>query len=75
MPETRLRAIRESIDATQEQVIRRTRDLSLRTYVRAENGQRITYSSAQQILEAMNSLLTDAKRPTVTIEDLGLNLY
>ena len=72
---TQLRQIRDSIGATQETVARRTRTIGLRTYIRAESGNRVTYDTAMQILEAINSLLAESGKPTVTLEDLGLNLY
>jgi transcriptional regulator with XRE-family HTH domain len=75
MADTKLREIRESINATQEQIVRRTRSLSVRTYVRAEDGQRVTYGTAKQILDAVNSLLVESGKPTIGIDDLGLNLY
>ena len=74
-PATQLRQIRESLGATQEAVARRTRSLGLRTYIRAESGNRVTYDTATQILEAINSLLTEAGKPTVALDDLGLTLY
>ncbi len=74
-PATQLRQIRESIGATQEMVARRTRKVGLRTYIRAEQGNRVTYDTATQILEAINSLLTETDKPTVSLDDLGLTLY
>ena len=46
---TKLKQIRESLGATQEGVTRRTRSLAVRTYVRAEDGERVTYGTAKQI--------------------------
>jgi transcriptional regulator with XRE-family HTH domain len=73
-PATSLRQIREGLKVTQEDVARRT-DLGLRTYVRAENGSRITYGTATQILEAINELLAEQSKEPVVMEDLGLALY
>lgn len=70
---TKLRQIRDSLGATQEQVARRT-SLGLRTYVRAEDGNRVTYRTANQILKAINDLLTEAGKPSITMEDLDLRL-
>jgi transcriptional regulator with XRE-family HTH domain len=77
MPEatTKLRQIRDSLGVTQEAVSRRTRGIGLRTYIRAESGNRVTYDTANQILEAINSLLAEANRPPVSLDDLGLTLY
>lgn len=41
----------------------------------AESGKRVTYDAATQILEAINSMLEEAGRSRVTLDDLGLNLY
>lgn len=75
MADTRLKQIRQSLNATQEQVLRRTRSVSLSTLKNAESGKRITHGNAQQILEAINSLLVEAGRDPVTMDDLGLTLY
>jgi len=72
---TKLRRIRENLGATQEGVTRRTRSLAVRTYVRAEDGERVTYGTAMQILDAINELLAERGRPPVTVDDLGLTLY
>ncbi len=72
---TQLRQIRDSLGVTQETVARRTRSIGLRTYIRAEGGDRVTYDTANQILEAINSFLAEANRPSVTLDDLGLTLY
>ena len=75
MADTTLKQLRLSLDATQEQVLRRTRSVSLSTLKNAESGKRVTHGNAQQILEALNSLLRDAGRPEVTMDDLGLTIY
>jgi hypothetical protein len=75
LPATNLRKIRESLGTTQEGFARRTRSIGLRTYIRAENGKRVTYDTASQILDAINEILSEASKPTVTLEDLGLTLY
>jgi predicted transcriptional regulator len=72
---TSLRQIRDSLGVTQEAVVRRTRSIGLRTYIRAETGNRVTYDTANQILEAINSFLAEARRSPVTLDDLGLTLY
>lgn len=72
---TKLRQIRESLSATQEQVVRRTRSLSVRTYVRAEDGEAVTNRTAVQILDAVNALLSEAGQPQIQLSDLGLTLY
>ncbi len=75
LPATNLRKIRESLGTTQEGVARRTRSIGLRTYIRAESGKRVTYDTASQILDALNEILSEASKPTVILEELGLTLY
>ncbi len=74
MEATNLRTIRESIGLSQEGVARRTRGLSSRTVRNAETGQRVTFDTAIQILEAINSALAEAGKTKVTLDDLGLTL-
>jgi transcriptional regulator with XRE-family HTH domain len=71
--ETRLRLIREELGLSQETVARRT-SLTTNTYRRAENGYPLKYSTAQEILQAINSLLKEHNKPEVSLEDLGLTL-
>jgi len=68
-----LRRIRENIGATQEDVARRT-TLTLGTYRRAERGGAVKYSTAQEILTALNVLLTEHGREPVTLESLELTI-
>ena len=58
--ETRLRRIREEMGLTQETVARRT-TLTLGTYRRAEDGYPVKYSTAQEILQAINSFLREQR--------------
>ena len=74
MADTGLRAMRESLGLSQEGLARRTRSLSARTIRNAEAGQRVTFDSAYQILEAINNIHSEVGRPPVTIDDLGLTL-
>ena len=75
MADANLRALRESLGISQEGLARRTRTLTTRTVANAERGQRVTYDSATQILEAVNKLLAEAGKPPVTLDQLGLHLY
>lgn len=75
MAETKLKRIRLELGASQEGVARRTRSVSTGTVKNAENGKRVTYETATQILEAINIMLEEARRPQVTLDDLGLTLY
>lgn len=71
--ETRLRRIREEMGLTQETVARRT-TLTLGTYRRAEDGYPVKYSTAQEILQAINSFLRESGRVEVSLNDLDLTL-
>jgi DNA-binding XRE family transcriptional regulator len=71
---TQLRGLRESLGATQEQVVRKT-SITLRTYVRAEDGDPVTNKTARQILDAINEMLQEKGKPSVSMEELGLALY
>ena len=75
MADANLRALRESLGISQEGLARRTRTLTTRTVANAERGQRVTYDSATQILEAVNKLLAEAGKPPVTLDQVGLKLY
>jgi DNA-binding transcriptional regulator YiaG len=75
MADTPLKQIRQDLGVSQEGLARRTRSVSTGTVKNAENGKRVTYETATQILEAINILLTETGKPTVTLDDLGLTLY
>lgn len=73
---TRLRQVRERLGVTQEDVVRRTRTLRVRTYIRAESGRtRVTLDTANQILEAVNRIATEKGLSPFKLEDLGLTIY
>ncbi len=72
---TQMRQIRESLVVSQEGLARRTRSITTRTVRNAEDGKRVTNDTATQILEAINVLLAEKNRPTITLNDLGLTLY
>ena len=71
--ETPLHRIREELGVSQETVARRT-SLTTGTYRRAEDGYPVKYSTAQEILQAINSFLREKNRPEVSLDDLGLTL-
>lgn len=58
---------------SQETVARRT-SITTGTYRRAEDGYPVKYSTAQDILQAINSLLRENNRSEITLDDLGLTL-
>lgn len=74
MAATNLKQIRESLGLSQEGLARRTRSISARTIRNAESGQRVSFETARQILEAINNIHAEVGRPAVTIDDLGLTL-
>jgi predicted transcriptional regulator len=71
--ETPLRRIRDVLGVSQETVARRT-SLTTGTYRRAEDGFPVKYSTAQELLQAINSLLREQGKAEVSLEDLGLTL-
>ena len=75
MADTGLKRLREELGVSQEGLARRTRSVSTGTVRNAENGRRVTYDTATQILETMNELLAEVGRPPVTLDQLDLNLY
>jgi transcriptional regulator with XRE-family HTH domain len=68
-----LRRIRGGLGVSQETVARRT-SLTTGTYRRAEDGFPVKYSTAQELLQAINSLLREQAKAEVSLEDLGLTL-
>jgi predicted transcriptional regulator len=70
---TPLRKIRDTLGVSQETVARRT-SLTTGTYRRAEDGYPVKYSTAQEILQAINSLLREQGKAEVSLEDLSLTL-
>jgi predicted transcriptional regulator len=71
--ETPLRKIRDELGVSQESVARRT-SLTTGTYRRAEDGYPVKYSTAQEILQAINGLLREKGKAEVSLKDLGLTL-
>ncbi len=69
-----LRHLRIDLRVSQEGISCRTRTLSATTIRSAEEGKRVAYDTAIQILDAVNALLSEAGKPMVTLEDLGLRL-
>lgn len=75
MADTRLRQIRRSLNVSQEGIARRTRSVSTGTVKNAENGRPVKVDTANQLLEAINAILAEHDQETITLEDLGLELY
>ena len=71
--ETKLRHIRNELGVSQETVARRT-SLTVGTYRRAEDSNPVKYSTAQEILQAINSLLREHNKPEISLQDLDLTL-
>lgn len=74
MVESRFRGIRDSLYLSREDVIRRTKSVSLGTLRNAELGRPVRRSTAHQLLEAMNTLLTESHKEPVSLDELGLNV-
>jgi transcriptional regulator with XRE-family HTH domain len=72
---TELERIRKEMlrGMSQETVARRT-SLTTRTYARAEEGKPVKYSSALEILDAINGLLAERGMSPVTLDNLGLTI-
>ena len=72
---TELERIRKEMlrGMSQETVARRT-SLTTRTYARAEEGKPVKYSSALEILAAINGLLAERSMHPVTLDTLGLTI-
>lgn len=72
--ESKFREIRESLYASREDVVRRTKSVSLSTIRNVELGKPVRRDTARQLLEAVNVLLMEAGKPTIDLDDLGLIL-
>lgn len=76
MTKTNLRNWRESLvepKVTQEDVARLA-DLRLYTYQKAENGKRISFTTARAIHTAVTTICEERGLPKKDIFDLGLNI-
>jgi len=75
MTQTSLKSWRESLDprVTQEDIARKA-DVRLYTYQKAENGKRISFTTARAIHSAVNEICRERKLPEKDIFDLGLNI-
>ena len=71
---TKFQAVRESIPASREAVIRRTKSLSVGTVRNLESGCAVRKSTALELWRALNSLLEEAGMPSVQLEDLEVPL-
>jgi len=76
MTQTNLRSWRESLKepkVTQEDIARLA-DVRLYTFQKAENGKRISFTTAKAIHTAVNTICKDRGIPEKDIFDLGLNI-
>jgi hypothetical protein len=71
---TKFQAVRESIPASREAVIRRTKSLSVGTVRNVESGCAVRKSTALELWRAINSLLEEAGMSAIQLEDLELRL-
>jgi len=69
MSDSALLRLRERLDITREDVVRRSH-ISVATVRNAEKGAKITRRSALQILHAVNSYLRESNQPEVALDDL-----
>ncbi len=69
MNDSALLRLRERLDITREDVVRRSH-ISVATVRNAEKGAKITRRSALQILHAVNSHLRESNQPEVALDDL-----
>lgn len=73
MSASALLQLRERLDITREDIVRRSH-VSVATVRNAEKGAKITRRSALQILNAVNSYLRDSQQTEVMLDDLGLTM-
>lgn len=75
MADTRLKAIRGGLrpKVSQEDLARRA-NITLQTYRNAESGKNISYTTAVAILNALNEILREQGKSSVTLEQLGLSI-
>lgn len=75
MTQIKLREWRESLDpkVTQEDMSRLA-DVRLYTYQKAENGKRISFTTARAIHEATVKVCKERGLPEMGVLDLGLNI-
>ncbi len=70
---TKLKELREELHLSQE-ALARDAGITLATYRNAERGNRVFYSTAKKILDALNKERQARQKSSVTIDDLGLDL-
>ncbi len=68
---SQLKQIREGIGLSLEGLARRS-GISARTVRNAEDGKRVSFDTAVQILQGLNSALSDVGKQPVSIDDLNL---
>ena len=68
-----LKALRQEISATQEDIIREGR-LTGTTYRNAERGNKVRYSTANTILQTFNRLRASKGMSELALHDLDLSL-
>lgn len=73
--QSKLKQLREELGVSQEAILRASESLSLSAYRNAENGKRITYGTATEILNAFNSIRKDQNLSPLTLDDLQIQLF
>ncbi len=69
---SQLKQIREGIGLSVEGLARRA-EISSRTVKNAEDGKKVSFDTAVQILKGLNSALSDVGKQSVGLDDLGLS--
>lgn len=72
---SKLKQLREELGASQEAVMRASESLSLSAYRNAENGKRVTFGTATEILNALNAIRSEQDKPPLKMEDLQIQLF
>lgn len=75
--ESRLRVIRDELKISRERLaFLAGGNLCASTVRNAEIGShRLTFRKAKCILQAVNIMLIERQKPTITLDDLGIDLY
>lgn len=72
--ESRFRMLRERVLRVSREDLLRHTNLSLGTLRNVEFGGAVRLHTALQLLDAVNTLLVNAGKPEVSLDDLGLTL-
>ena len=68
------RVRKETLNGVSQEAVAKRTSLTTRTYARAEEGKPVKYSSALEILDAINRLLEERGLSQVVLHDLTLTI-